>query len=324
MNNTIKPTNRNILLDLFKIIGACGIIAVHCGFLFDYSTLYNHMLCNGLFRIAIPFFFCVNGFFLYDVIQKKNFKTWLKRITILYAIWMLVYISFWIDPVMEKPFKIFSFLLFGFNHLWYLAALLVGGILLYALRNLSNKILLILAITLYSLGFLIQNATNFEAFQIQSVLSKLINFSPIHRNFLCFALPFLSIGYVIKRKNLHHNFPKQKALLFLITGIILLITETFLNHYFSSKASFNLSYSFIILSPSLLLAAYTFKTNINTKSKLLSAYSIALYLIHPMVIFVIISNFKITATLLTIITIMVTSLASYLIILLNKKLKYIL
>ncbi|WP_034061031.1 acyltransferase family protein [Lacinutrix jangbogonensis] len=320
----MQTTSRNILLDILKVIAAVAIIAVHCGFLFDLNKIAYHLTCNGLFRIPIPFFFCINGFFLYSVFQNDRIKTWSKRVGILYLIWMLIFVYFWITPVQERFVKIIPTLLFGFNHLWYLAALILGGLLLYTFQKLSNKQLLIIALLLYLIGYTIQTLSNFEVFAKQAMLAKLINFPPLHRNFLFFALPFLSIGYVIRRSNFHLKLKKRQTIMFLVLSFVFLLAESLINYYVNSKASLNMSISFLVFGPMLLLVSFSHKITSSLDSKLLSSYSIALYLIHPLIIVLITSFFKLEATPLTIATIILSVIASYLLIQMNKKLKYIL
>ncbi|MDO6596428.1 acyltransferase family protein [Oceanihabitans sp. 2_MG-2023] len=320
----MQNTSRNILLDILKIIAAILIIAVHCGFLFDYDKMAYHVTCNGWFRIPIPFFFCINGFFLFGVFQNNRIKTWAKRVGVLYTIWMLIFVYFWIIPVHENPIKTIPTLLFGFNHLWYLAALLLGGLLLYLIRKHSNTTLLVIAITLYLIGYTIQTLSNFAVFNTSPILAKLIDFPPIHRNFLFFALPFLSIGYVIHRTEFHLKFNKKKAVILLAISFLLLTAESLINYYINANASFNMSISFLLLGPILLITSFAFTLHSNINSKVLSSYSIALYLIHPLIIILILSFFELKSTPLAFLTIILSGIGSHLLILLNKKLKYIL
>ncbi|MCH2195250.1 acyltransferase [Kordia sp.] len=320
----MQTASRNILLDFFKVIAAVLVIAAHCGFLFDYNKMAYHITCNGVFRITIPLFFTVNGFFLYTVFQNDLIKTWIKRIGLLYVIWMLIFSYYWIIPVYENPLRMIPTVLFGFNHLWYLAALFLGGFLLYKLRKLSNTVLLSIAVVVYCIGYTIQTLSNFDVITSPSILVKLIDFPPIHRNFAFFALPFLSIGYVIRRTNFHLKLSKTQTITLLTICFAFLITESTLNYLVNSDGSFNMSISFLLAGPILLIAAFSFKVTSRVNSKLLSSYSIALYLTHPLIIILVNSFVKLQSTSLTFTTILLSGIVSCLLILLNKKFKYIL
>ncbi|EDP97341.1 acyltransferase family protein [Kordia algicida OT-1] len=321
----MQKTSRNILLDIFKVIAALFVIGTHCGFLFEYSEVASQTITNGVFRIAVPFFFCVNGFFLYNVFNDDRIQKWFKRVGILYLIWMLFYTYFWAYLNDFNLMKMILTIIFGFNHLWYLAALLLGGLLLYQLRNISNKLLIVGTFILFLIGIIIQYLGQLHVFSEQLLLDKLMNYPPLHRNFLLFALPLLSIGYVIKRANFHTKLSKSFAISLLILSLVLLVAENLITYYFiTGEAILNTYISYIFLAPALLITAFTFTVSSNLNSKLLSSYSIALYLIHPLIIFLILRFFKLDSTPLTFITIILSVIASYALIQLNKKLKYIL
>jgi hypothetical protein len=237
---------------------------------------------------------------------------------------MLIFAYFWLPPIYTNPLKVAATFIFGFNHLWYLAALFPAGFLLYGIRKCSNKTLLIGAVVLYLTGYTIQTLGNLNAFSEPSIVSKLVNYSPIHRNFLFFALPFLSIGYVFRRANFHQKVTKTKVITALIASFILLIVESLISFYMYTEATFNMSISFLLFGPAFFLTAFAFSINSRLNGKTISSFSIAIYLVHPLIIVISARLLKLESTPLTFATIIGTWIASYLLILLNKKLKYIL
>ena len=192
---------RNILLDILKVILAIMVIGAHCNFLLDVSPVLSFTTVHGLFRITVPVFFIINGYFFLSVVNGKHIKKWLKRITILYLVWMLIYVCYW------ARFENFSFprciniLLVGYHHLWYLNAMIFGGLLLYLMRNISDKNLLIIAVTLFLIGTGMQYLKNYEVFSNVKI-NKILNDRAVYRNFLFFGLPFLTIGYLINKTTL--------------------------------------------------------------------------------------------------------------------------
>ena len=54
---------RNISLDITKILLACMVVALHVGIFIDLNPVSYQITVNGLFRIAVPIFFIINGFF---------------------------------------------------------------------------------------------------------------------------------------------------------------------------------------------------------------------------------------------------------------------
>jgi surface polysaccharide O-acyltransferase-like enzyme len=307
------------------VIAAVFIIALHCRLFLDQHKILYQITANGFFKIAVPLFFCINGFFLHSMFQKKGIKTWLKRVGILYTIWMVIYAYFWLIPAYTNPLKVIAVVFFGFNHLWYLAAMFIGGFLLYKIRNLSNTTLILVAIVLFLIGLIIQYLGIFHVFADKPTLDKLLNYPPLHRNFLWYALPFLCIGYVMKRTNFHSKFNTfQVCVLFGVT-LLLVIADSLINlQFIHHETLLNMNLSFLLLAPVLVIFAFTIKVNSNLDSRLLSTYAIAIYLVHPLIIYVLYYFFKLDPTLLTFITIVASGIVSYLLIVLNKKLKYIL
>lgn len=321
----MQTTSRNILIDIGKVIASLLVVAFHCDFLHDHNKFVNYLFFKGIFRPVIPFFFCVSGFYLYTVFQKGQVRSWAKRIAILYSIWMLIFSYFWVVPNYNSPVKLVLNMVIGFNHLWYVASLLVGGLLLYSIRKLSNKTLLIGSIILYCIGYFIQMLGDLKLVTEPEILVKLVNFTPTHRNFLLFDLPFLTLGYLIRRSNLHQQLQRKQINGLLILSLVLLTVESLLHYYYNIDRSLSIiCLACFIAAPVLLLSTFSFTVNAKVDSKLLSSYSIAIYLVHPLVVFAIRYFVTLESISLTLTAIIFSIVASYVLIQLNKKLKYIL
>lgn len=320
------PTiSRNILIDIVKVIASLLVVAFHCDFLYDHNEFVNYLFFKGIFRPVIPFFFCVSGFFLYTVFQKGHVKFWAKRIAILYVVWMLIFSYFWVVPNYNSPAKLVLNIVIGFNHLWYVASLLVGGLLLYSIRKFSNKTLLISSIILYCIGYFIQMLGDLELVTAPKLLVKLVHFTPTHRNFLLFDLPFLALGYIIRRSNFHKQLKRKQVIGLLILSLVLLTVESLFHYYYNIDRSLSIiCLSCFIAAPVLLLATFSFTVHAKLDSKLLSSYSIAIYLVHPLMVFIIRYFVTLESISLTLLAIVLSVVASYVLIQLNKKLKYIL
>ena len=114
---------RNITLDFLKVILAMMVVGLHSGFLSDMSTVLSYLSVNGIFRVAVPLFFMINGLFFYDVLSNNNQRKWFLRIFSLYSFWMLFYVYFWFRPETFNFYnilKIVKTLVVGYHHLWYL------------------------------------------------------------------------------------------------------------------------------------------------------------------------------------------------------------
>ncbi len=81
--------NRNVSLDILRFSMALSVVGLHAGFLADLTPLGSCLTVNGIFRIAVPVFLLINGFYFYPVLIKGKSADWLKRVLYLYVFWML-------------------------------------------------------------------------------------------------------------------------------------------------------------------------------------------------------------------------------------------
>ncbi len=125
-----------------KFIMAYLVVAIH--------TTDWHLM--GLLDTAVPYFFLASGFFLFRKLGRSReedlsiIKQWIGKVLKLYLIWTLVYLPFTVIGFLrdglslQTAFAIFvrNLILVGENYLswplWYLLAMIWGGILIYVMR----------------------------------------------------------------------------------------------------------------------------------------------------------------------------------------------
>lgn len=106
----------------------------------------------GLLDTAVPFFFIASGFFLFRKLGGSReedlavIRQWAKKVLKLYLIWTLVYLPFTVIGFMRDGLSlqtaavvfVRNLVLVGENYLswplWYLLAMVWGGLLIYAMR----------------------------------------------------------------------------------------------------------------------------------------------------------------------------------------------
>ena len=142
---------RSLSIDILKIILAFFVMFLHMHLLRNVYPSLSYVLVNGLFRTAVPVFLIITGYYFYYVDDIQKLKKWLIRIFILYTIWTVIYIPLW----KEKDSYIAN-IIFGFHHLWYLIGTFFSGIVLFAFRKISVKILFSLIL------FFFRNARKFS------------------------------------------------------------------------------------------------------------------------------------------------------------------
>jgi len=86
---------RNVALDILKLGLSLIVVMLHCQLFKNIDDILYQITVNGIFRVAVPVFLVITGYFLFLIDDINKLLHWLKRILILYLIWIFFYISFW-------------------------------------------------------------------------------------------------------------------------------------------------------------------------------------------------------------------------------------
>lgn len=260
--------------DIFRIIAAILVIAIHTSPLWSINAAANHFVTGVIARIAVPFFFAMTGYFA-DLRSAAGFgKTAVKTIT-LYGIAIVIYLPFNTYAANLKM------LLFdgAFFHLWYFPACVFGAAIVFALTKLPKKAAFAIAAALYTVGLFGDSYYRFVSGippinAVYSVLFKVFSFT---RNGLFFAPVFMLIGSAMRERRLGEN--RFAAAVGLTVSLILLTFESFLLYRLGIAGNM---YVFLIpatLSLFELLASFKAKPH-----PLPRKTSMWIYIIHPIII----------------------------------------
>lgn len=311
--------NRNMSIDILKIVLAILVVLLHCNIFRENYKVVSFLSVHGLFRIAVPIFFIVNGYFLNNVFKSGRINYWIKRVLILYGVWMLIYAPLWgrseLEIVIEK-------ILDGYHHLWYLRAMLIGGIILYLMRKLSSKKLLGVSLFLFIIGVVIQYLGNFEVLS-ESRINNILNTTYIHRNFIFMGFPFMAIGFLMNREKWNMVENKGNIVLLTLISAALLCLESYFNFILTNKGIDNLL-SLGIICPLIFVWASTSNFSLNVDSKLIAKISTAIYLIHPWIIFLLGAIYSFNSISLALLTLPISFVASIIMIKIDAKLNILL
>ncbi|MHA2937658.1 acyltransferase family protein [Vibrio sp. RC27] len=317
--------NRNIALDILKLLMAFMIVGLHAGFLGEYTELGEYLTVNGIFRIAVPIFFIINGYYFYPVLLKKNQSSWLKRVCILYVFWMVFYSYFWFSIPDISFSGLASFIMdfiIGYNHLWYVSGMLGSAIILLVLHKIKINFLIVSIFMTFICGVLIQYIGNYNILDSR-FLNTIFNYDWAHRNMLLLSYPFFCIGYLINRYALHAIVSFRFALGFSVIGILALLGESYINYYHEDReGGIDNLVSLILVCPFIFILFI--KSNIQGVNKSMALYASAIYFIHSLILSAFIKYTDFEATLLTLIVILISVFLSYFIIKANLKLKIML
>lgn len=127
------PTRRTSGIDPLRLCLALSVIALHAGFPEAAPALVRQALFNGLYRLAVPVFALISGYYFLAAMQGGRAGAYLRRIAALYLLWMAVYLPIY-GPDFTGPGHVLQTLVFGYFHLWFLPGLLVSAVLVLGLR----------------------------------------------------------------------------------------------------------------------------------------------------------------------------------------------
>ncbi|HCA9993631.1 acyltransferase family protein [Klebsiella pneumoniae] len=266
-------------LDTLKLILSVMVVFIHSRIFMDSSIFLDTLTSNGIFRIAVPIFFIINGYYLPT--DKDRFLKWLSSSIFLYVGLTIFYIYFWINgssiqSILTSSIKTF---LFGFLHLWYIQAMIVAGILLYFLWRF--KILIYFSVALFIIGWGLQCYHSYQYVYDQNTSYSYL----IFRNALSIGLPFMAIGRLLRERSLS-NFITPA--LFYISLSIFFIEIIFNYSSFASKTidilgfTIDVYVSLIVICPFIFVMAMKFDYGFAINRKIPNY----IYFIHPLPMFV--------------------------------------
>ena len=209
---------RNNSIDLFRFVCAILVIIIHTS-PFDFiSERVTYIVVQILPRIAVPFFFCVSGYFCITKLEKgeKWSFNYIFRVLKVYAFWSClyfirdVYVAICNESVdvlsMIKGF-ILKFCIYGSNyHFWFFIALLFATcITMLAYKLHMQKVLAFLSIILYVIGLLGGPYYGLgREIPVLNLFIELANFEWYRRIFFM-GIPFFILGYFVR------HFEKQES-----------------------------------------------------------------------------------------------------------------
>lgn len=269
---------RNITLDLLKILLSIFVMLLHLKFLASFNMDLSYLLVNGIFRIAVPTFLIINGYYLYKTINSNEYFKNQKKLVVLYITWMCVYSYFWIPN--NSGIDILLNILFGYHLLWYIPGLILASLVLRQCRNLRPEKLLLASLSLYLIGLVIQYIVN-KGYANTIITNEQIKIT-LYRNFLFDCFPFLCFGFLLNKLNITETFSKfSKKTVYatLAISICLLLSESIIN-----KAIFGINKPidlFIFSIPTSTILFLIAKSGTLTgNSKNLSDFATAIFFAH--------------------------------------------
>lgn len=225
MNETSAASNgRSLSVDGLRLCLAVMVVFLHCNPAADLSPMLSYVTGNGLYRVAVPGFFMLSGYFFLPAVQAGRAMGYVRRIGLLYGLWMLLYLPLWSTSLrLEAPIRGLLLLTFGWWHLWYLASLACCALLTVWLRDRPTRQLLGVALVLFAVGVALMYAMLMRWLVPEGVFPGPGNW--LNRNGLFLGLPFFLAGYVVRREGWERRLPAPMLWTAALAGLALLLLE---------------------------------------------------------------------------------------------------
>lgn len=248
------------------------VFLIHYSMYLDIPQSLYYITVNGIYRIAVPLFFVINGYFFFGSFTKGNQSIYIKRMTVLYIIWMIIYAPFWINPSNLSLKDLVRNLLFGFHHLWYLPAVIVSTLIFISIHKLSDKFKIIVTALLYLVGTCIGYLSVLEIHPFEFLSGKYY----LYRNGIFFSLFFFTIGFLINKHEIHRKIKSLNIIIVAISSVVLLTLESLILKPFGKDV--DMLFSLLLCCPAIFIATLAMKSSRKSVNKDVPN---AVYFTHP-------------------------------------------
>lgn len=282
---------KKLNLDIFRFIAALMIVAIHIYPLAVFNQNVDYFFTRVIFRIGVPLFLMITGFFvLPKALKDKNkLKDYTFKILKIYILSILIFLPINIYSGTFKNLDIINVLKDVFingtmYHLWYFPALILGiWITYFLLKYFNKKLVLYILLMLYTIGLfgdsyygLISDISLVNNFY--EIIFKVFNYT---RNGLFYVPIFLYIGFYCNTNNV--KFRRNSFIVFILLLIVMGIEGIILKF---NNIPRHTSMYMLLVPVSFMLFKILINVS-NGSNKNLRNIGTWLYILHPLFIIVI-------------------------------------
>lgn len=277
-------------IDLFRVIAALLIVAIHTSPLLSFSTTGDFILTRIIARIAVPFFFMTSGFFMISryATDAGRLKVFEKRTAALYAAATLIYIPvniysgyFSMEHILPNLIKdiVFDGTMY---HLWYLPASMLGAAIAWCLVRTQNyKKAFVITGALYIAGLFGDSYYGFTAKLpfLDSAYASIFQITDYTRNGLFFAPIFFVLGGWAADSRC--KISMGKAVCGFSASMLLMLGEAIILHRFDLQRHDSM---YIFLVPCMFFLFHLLLQFRGRRFVQARTASMIIYIMHPMMI----------------------------------------
>lgn len=246
------PAPRSLAVDGLKLALAAMVVGIHADPFAGLGRTLHLLTGEGLFRLGVPVFLVLNGYFLQGAIASGRGWAVVRRFLGLYALWMALYLPIY-APLLARlsGWEVLRFLAFGYWHLWYLAGLVMAAAAAVLMARWPAPVLAGLAAVALATGLALAWAFALGAFVPHPALRDPLLFN---RNPLFVSLPFLLAGVLMRRWRLT-ALPRRRVQVAAGLGVGLVLGESLILGALPRGLPHDLMLGLALAAPALALAA---------------------------------------------------------------------
>lgn len=216
LENDVEYKRNNHAIDIMKYVCAILVILVHASTILSFPPVFRYIIVNVLSRIAVPFFFLSSAYFLAKNLQTRGmpyFKNYIWSFCKNYIFWSILYMPIgilWLQDNMMLEWYLYPFALLiavfyigMYYPLWYLPAFISAIFVVYIWqKHFRLQWLLLLSFVLLCFGALETYYGVLPDGPLLTIFKMYIKHFITTRNFLFFALFYVTCGFIIARHNI--------------------------------------------------------------------------------------------------------------------------
>lgn len=284
-------------IDIMKFVFALCIIGLHASFLYNYEIgYYAHTI---FFRLGVPFFFIVSGFFFANGVKeerKESFFKFIKKMIPIYLVFSIFYMIIVLARSNDFSFQGIIFQLWyiitgrSLSVMWFVGSLILAALIVFHLDSKTKlKKALIVGLLLYLIGLLFNTyAFLLSGTDLEFINSFFVSNFNNNSNVIFLGFFWFGLGYYFNKygslKILNSRF---KRILIIIIGFVLLYFEIrVVKGHLDVVANYEYYFAHLLIIPALVVGLLNINLKFNTR--ILRKLSSMMYYTHFIFIYLLI------------------------------------
>ena len=269
--------DRRLSVDLLKILLAVMVVGIHANPVKPLGHDAVLLTGQGLYRLSVPTFFVINGYFLHPVTMAGGTGRYVRRLLALWGIWTALYLPGWWGLMASPDASGIQTLLIGWWHLWYLPALAIAALMAAGVRGWPVQAQLAAMAVTFGLGLALVYGSALGL--VTRPAWFVADSAAMWRNGVLMGFPFLMAGWLIRQTGWGTGLSTGRVATLAGLGTLGVLVETMaMDRLLPHGVSHDVMLSLALACPALLLLALRFARQ--SKGRNLGTYANGIYFLH--------------------------------------------